>query len=158
MYNFHDETEKRLILRSIIESECSFSDLEPMYSNAAANTANVYCVFHEHGFHSPSAKFYWDDDKDILVLHCFRERRTFTSADYVERILIEKQGKYKTLEEFCIDWMGEKEYESLTEIYGDRIRNGYVNKLDEKIEYITNLYNKYDNVVDFINSLYLEKD
>ena len=141
------------LLRNIIEQNFPLNEIIPEYAGLTQNTANVFCVFHpNHG--SPAGKLYWDDEREILVLHRFAEHRAFTSFDYVNIVLCNRKGLYSDPVDFLIKNMPEqelKEIVKLAEINYDELSESVI---AQKIEYIENTYNEYDNVVDFINALY----
>lgn len=141
------------VLREIIEQNFPLNELVPEYDGLTQNTANVMCVFHANR-NSPSGKLYWDDEKDILVLHCFAEHKTFTSFDYVNLILCGKKQEYKDPFDFLEHNMSPDELVEYVKLAQDKMELLTDTALDRKIEYINNTYNEYDNVRDFINSLY----
>lgn len=141
------------LLRNIIEQNFPLNEIVPEYAGLTQNTANVFCVFHpNHG--SPAGKLYWDDEKEILVLHCFSEHRTFTSYDYVKLILCDKKYKYTDPVDFLIKNMSEQELKEIVKLAELNYEDMSETAIAQKIEYIENTYNEYDNVVDFINALY----
>ena len=97
-----------IMQRYIIEQNFPLNELVPEYNGLTQNTANVYCVFHPN-YSSPSAKLYWDDEKDILVLHCFSEHKTFTAYDYVNQVLCYQKGLYKDPTDYIIRNIPEEE-------------------------------------------------
>lgn len=148
-----DIKNNRVILRNIIEQYFPLNEIVPEYDGASQNSANVFCVFHDN-FSSPSGKLYWDDDKDILVLHCFAEHKTYTAYDYVERILCDKLEKYESPIEFLSKNLPERELNEALELAALNYEAVTETVLEQKVTYITNLYNEYDNIEDFINHLY----
>lgn len=145
------------ILREIAESEFAITDICPQYRGMAVGATNTFCIFHE-GSSYKSAKLYWDEDKEIPVLYCFKEHRNFSSYDYIDLILVKKYGKYNSVKDYLLKNMDEERFIELYTLAEQGIALEDETLLEQKIEYIDNLYNKYDNVTDFINSLYLEKD
>lgn len=141
------------VLRKIIEQNFPLNELVPEYDGLTQNTANVYCVFHpNHG--SPAGKLYWDDEKDILVLHCFAEHKTFTSFDYVVKILCERYGKYSDPLDFLERNMSEQELQEVIKLASMDSDDLEESAFERKIQYISNLYNEYDDVCEFIDKLY----
>lgn len=142
------------LLRSIIEQNFTFQQVAPEYADASPSTANTFCFHHQHHFKSPSAKFYWDDEKEILVLHCFTEHKTFTVYDYVNHTLCNQKGLYTDPVDFLIKNMSEQELKEIVKLAELNYEDMSETAIAQKIEYIENTYNEYDNVVDFINALY----
>lgn len=141
------------VLREIIEQNFPLNKIVPEYDGLSQNTANCFCVFHKNTS-SPSGKLYWDDEKDILVLHCFAEHRTFTSFDYVKLILCDRKGEYKDPMDFLEQNMAPEELGEYIKLAKDKMELLTESAYDTKVTYINNLYNEYDNVIDFINNLY----
>ena len=139
--------------RYIIEQNFPLNELIPEYNGLTHNTTNVYCVFHPN-YSSPSAKLYSDDEKDILVLHCFSEHKTFTAYDYVNQVLCYQKGLYADPTDFIIRNIPEielKEVLKLAELNFDELEGSM---FENKLRYITNLYNELDDTNEFINQLY----
>lgn len=151
--NIEDLRNNYKVLRRIVEQNFPLDEIVPEYDGLTQNTANVFCVFHSnHG--SPAGKLYWDDEKDILVLHCFAEHKTFTSFDYVVKVLCERKGAYKDPLDFLIQNMPENELREVLELADKNIDELEETAFEKKIEYINNTYNEYDDVEEFINHLY----
>ena len=148
-----DLIENKRLVRDIIEQNFPLNEIIPEYAGLTQNTANVYCVFHDNR-HSPSSKLYWDDEKDILVLHCFAEHKTFTSYDYVKLVLCERKGHYADPVDFLLKNMSEQELREIVKLAEQNLDDFSETAVEQKIEYIENTYNECDNVVDFINTLY----
>ena len=99
------------ILRLIVDQNFSLTELCPQYRGLSGAT-QVFCCFHENKS-TKSARLYWDDDRDMLVLHCFAEHRTFTAYDYVDLIIVKRRGDYSSVESFLIDKLGEQKFNEL---------------------------------------------
>lgn len=145
------------IWRVIACENLEWGDVDPKFEGMQPGVANIFCPFHENR-HSPSARPYWDEKRDILVIHCFREHRTFTVYDYIDLILCKERKQYKDPGEFLKDYFGESEYNELFEIARTQDYALNETQINLKREYIRNVYNEYDNVISFINALYLEKE
>ena len=53
-------------------------------------------IIHEN-HDTPAAKMYWDEERELWILHCFGEcHRNFTAYDYVKLILCEKYQRYSS--------------------------------------------------------------
>ena len=142
------------VIRNVLNSIFTFSDVAPRFKNVDESTGNIFCPFHENR-HSPAARMYWDDDRDIWVLHCFGEcHATFTTYDYVNRILCDKYQKYKNPLDFLKKNVNSQElYSKLNyakqnnEVaqtsYGDRIK-----------AHINNVSEEYETTEDYIEALY----
>ena len=99
---------------------------------------------------------YWNEGQQIWVLHCFGQcHRNFTAFDYVDLILCEKYGKYKSPLEFLRKNMPlsnlyfqidnyEKEHEDQVEM-----------ETSAKVEYIQKIAEENEKTEDFIEALYL---
>lgn len=143
------------VLREIVEQTFDLTDVCPRYGKEVVGATNVFCVFHENR-NTPSAKLYVDEEKGITVLHCFAEHRTYTSYDYIDKILVQQKHRYQSVQDFLIKNLGEQKF---NELYTLAEQEAYLENetlLEQTIEYIDNLYNEHDNVIDFINHLYLE--
>ena len=141
------------LLRHIIEQNFPLNELVPEYNGLTQNSANVFCVFHQN-FSSPAAKLYWNDERDILVLHCFAEHKTFTSYDYVYRILCEEKGQYTDPLDFLMKNMSSDELKEALKLAEMNFEEVEGTMLDRKLTWITNLYNELNDTNEFINQLY----
>lgn len=142
-----------IMQRYIIEQNFPLNELVPEYNGLTQNTANVYCVFHPN-YSSPSAKLYWDDEKDILVLHCFSEHKTFTAYDYVNQVLCYQKGLYKDPTDYIIRNIPEEELKEVLKLAEFNFDDLEGNMFENRLRYITNLYNELDDTNEFINQLY----
>lgn len=156
-FNFVDRAEEYKIAREIVEQTFTWGDLNPKYRDMSSAAGNQYCMFHPN-HHSPSGKFYEDEERDILVFHCFAERRTFTTYDYVDLIMCKQDQEYKDVWDFLIKELGVDEVSEMIDLVRKKMSIADSSLLEKKVEYITNVYNKYDNVIEFIDSLYSELD
>ena len=147
-------TVNRRILKEIINNNFTFSDLSKRFENVDSSTGNIFCPFHEN--HStPAAKMYWDELNEIWILHCFGEcHRNFTAYDYVERILCEKQWKYSSPLEFLKVNLPSTQLYSQIELYKQQDVNLTQIAIQDKIDYINNVYAEHENLVDYIEELY----
>ena len=145
------------ILRQIAEQSFSIVDLCPQYKNAGVGVGNVFCVFHDNK-NSPSGRLYWDSERNMAVLHCFSEHRTYTAYDYINKILVQQKGRYASVQDFLLKILGEQKFNEMYSLVEQGIDLEEESLLEQTIEYIDNLYNEHDNVIDFINCLYLEKE
>ena len=145
------------VLREIVEQTFDLTEVCPRYGREVVGATNVFCVFHDNK-NTPSAKLYFDEERGITVLHCFAEHKTYTSYDYVDKILVQQKHKYQSVQDYLIKNLGEQKF---NELYTLAEQEAYLENetlLEQTIEYIDNLYNEHDNVIDFINSLYLERE
>ena len=145
------------VLREIVEQTFDLTEVCPRYGREVVGATNVFCVFHDNK-NTPSAKLYLDEERGITVLHCFAEHKTYTSYDYIDKILVQQKHKYQSVQDYLIKNLGEQKF---NELYTLAEQEAYLENetlLEQTIEYIDNLYNEHDNVIDFINSLYLERE
>lgn len=149
--------ENREIVKEIIIHNYSFGDLDPKLDGITEATGNIFCPFHDNRY-TPSAKMYYDEERNINVIHCFRERKTFTTYDYVVLILCRNLHIYKNPIDFLLKTMDERELMEEITLAKAVLENEDTEAYEQKIEYIENLYGKYNNVEKFIDSLYNELD
>lgn len=145
------------VLKKLVNKNFSLGDFNKYLNNTY--NANVYCPFHEHSYQGKgNAKMYYDEEEDIWVLHCFVKCGTLTAYDYVDRILVQREGKYRSVYDFLIQKLGNNEF--LEKYKEAESQIDYLNETEyaEKKKYIMNVYDEYDNVTDFIESLYTEMD
>lgn len=144
----------RRVLQEVINSNFTFSDLSKRFENVDSSTGNIFCPFHEN--HStPAAKMYWDEIREIWILHCFGEcHQSFTAYDYVERILCQQQRKYLNPLEFLRVHMPFNQLYSQIELYKQQSINLTQAAMQDKIDYINNVYAEHENLVDYIEELY----
>ena len=149
------KTVSKRTIKSIINKNFTFGDLSPRFKNVDSSTGNIFCPFHEN--HStPAAKMYWNETHQIWVLHCFGQCHTnFTAYDYVDLILCEKYGKYKSPLDFL------KKNMPLGDLYFqidvcEREREDQVDmETSAKAEYIQRIAEENEKTEDFIEALYL---
>lgn len=146
----------RRVQSEIVTRNFEWGDLVPQYRGVGPTSGNVFCVMHPN-YSSPAAKIYEDEDRNIFVLHCFSEHRTFTTYDYVSQKIIGEFREYNNVWEFLVDNMDTAELIEEIQIVHSRLESDGETALESKIEYINNMYNEFDDVSEFINHLYLEK-
>ena len=142
-------------IKTIINKNFTFGDLSPRFKNVDSSTGNIFCPFHEN--HStPAAKMYWNEANQIWILHCFGQcHRNFTAYDYVNLILCEKYGKYKSPFEFLRNNMPLGDLYLQIEV-NEREREDQVDmESSAKIEYIQKVAEENEKTEDFIEALYL---
>lgn len=154
---FLSDNELRDIWRNIAEYNLEWGDVDSQFEGLQPGLANIYCPFHDNK-HSPAARPYWDEDRDVLTIFCFRERRSFSVYDYIDLILCRERRIYKDPGEYLQKHFGEVAYKELFQLARQSLLTMRADKFDQKCKYIRNLYNEYDNVVDFINALYTENN
>ena len=142
-------------VKAILNKNFTFSDLSPRFKNVDSTTGNIFCPFHEN--HStPAAKMYWNEEQQIWIIHCFGECHTnFTAYDYVDLILCEKYGKYKSPLHFLQQNMSKEDLYIQLEAYEDQLR--YQTDIEEnaKIDYISRVADENEKTEDYIEALYL---
>ena len=144
----------RSILREVINNNFSFSDLSKKFENVDSSTGNIFCPFHENHT-TPAAKMYWDEIRNIWILHCFGEcHQNFTAFDYVERILCSKQQRYSNPLEFLKVNMPSSVLYNQIILYKQEVVNLTQEARQAKIDYINNVYAEHENLVDYIEELY----
>lgn len=152
-----DEHTDRKIVKRIAEESFEWGDLNPKYEGQDSTTGNVFCCFHPN-FGTPAAKFYEDEERGIMVLWCFRERRSFTVYDYIDLILVGERKEAQNAKEWIIDEIGERKFNELYEVLSQDIEALDSARYEERVTYINNIASEYDSTTDFIDALYLEVD
>ena len=146
----------RNALRAVVNRNFVFGDFNKYLDNTY--NANVFCPFHEHSFQGKgNAKLYFDEDREIWVLHCFAGCGTLTTFDYVERILVERKKFYPSVQDFLRIKLGETEFLTQYKLALENEELILETERQERSRYITNTYNEVDDVVEFIENLYMEK-
>ena len=141
------------VIKEVINNNFTFSDLSKRFENVDSSTGNFYCPFHEN-HDTPAAKMYWDEVREIWVIYCFSEQRLFTAYDYVDLILCREQEKYKTPLDFLRANMNSSDLYNQIKLYKQQDVDLTQIVLQDKIDYINNVYAKYENLVDYIEELY----
>ena len=141
-------------LRAVVNKNFTWKDLNPKrFSEYDVAKSNVFCPFHPN-HDTPSSKFYYNEDKEIYVLHCYSEHRSFEPADYVELIMCKEWEKYTDILDFLRHNMSEgeiiRQYEAFMKSQEVLTENNY----QKKLEYINNVYEETENIVDYIEELY----
>lgn len=150
---FKDKYDWRIIKR-IINKNFTFADLSKKFIGVDSSTGNIFCPFHEN-HDTPAAKMYWDEDKEIWIIHCFGEcHRNFTAYDYVDLILCKKYQKYQSPYHFLKTRMPEYQLNWQIERFKKEIAEEDIEYADEKRNYIDNTFIEAGNVTDFIERLY----
>lgn len=141
-------------IKRVINENFTFADLSPRFRGVDSSTGNIYCPFHENT-DTPAAKMYWDDERGIWVLHCFGEcHRSYTAYDYVNLILCLKYQKYLSPLHFLRLNMPEYKLGNQLELAQKHVNEEMITLIEEKKNYIDNLYVETGNIVDFIEELY----
>lgn len=149
------ESDERRVQREVIIYNFDWEDVD---SDFQVNfNANSYCKFH-HNVHSPAGRFYKDEDRDIVVFHCFSEHKTFTTFDYVDLILVKEQQQYRNIWDFLVKNMEPQKLQEAVTLVKNNISLLEESRNEKRINYINSLYNEFDDVSEFINHLYLEKE
>ena len=143
-----------LVIREVINRNFTFADLSKRFIGVDSSTGNIFCPFHEN-HDTPAAKMYWDDTREIWILHCFGEcHRNYTAYDYVEKILCEKYQNYNNPLQFLRARMPEGKLGTQLDFYQKNIAELFEAYENEKKTYIDNLYIETGNTIDFIEALY----
>lgn len=153
-YNLLASEEVR-VQKTIINDRFGWEDLDGSFS--VTTTANIYCPFHDN-YNTPSARFYETDDTGKYVLWCFSERRFYTPYDYVNLIMVQSRRQYESVWDFLEQNLPEQELKEHIIIAQKYVAEEDEINVEEKRNYIRNLYNTYDDLSEFINRLYLEKE
>ena len=149
---------KRISIRTvktIINKHFTFGDLSPRFKNVDSSTGNIFCPFHEN--HStPAAKMYWNEEKQLWVLHCFGQcHRNFTAYDYVDLILCKKYEKYKSPLDFLKNNMPLTNLYFQIDLYEKEREDQVELETSAKADYIQRIAEENEKTEDFIEALYL---
>lgn len=148
------KTYSRGTIRNVINDYFTFADLSPRFKGVDSSTGNIFCPFHEN-HDTPAAKMYWDDEREIWILHCFGEcHRNYTAYDYVDLILCEKYQKYNNPLQFLSSNIPEAQLSVTLDNYQKQFNLNLTTSLEEKRNYIDNVFAETGNIVDFIERLY----
>ena len=144
------------LLRFVFEKIFTFGDLDKNYEDLDATVSNIFCCFHDDKG-KPSAKVYYDETRGIDVIHCFKENRQFTSYDFLTQTTYRRGDVVEGIDAY--DYLiNHADMNNVSELISS-IEKGYLdynsNLLEDKINYIDNLYEDVDaNTVDYIEDLY----
>ena len=145
---------KILIIKEVINQNFTFADLSKKFEGVDSSTGNIYCPFHDN-HDTPAAKMYWDDEKEIWILHCFGEcHRNYTAYDYVNLIFCQKYQRYNSPLQFLKANLPEHKLVSQIQLYKKLITDDYISFNSLKKNYIDNTYVETGNTIDFIERLY----
>ncbi len=143
-----------ITIKEVINNNFTFADLSPKYKGVDSSTGNIFCPFHEN-HETPAAKMYWDNERNIWILHCFGEcHRNYTAYDYVQRILCDKYRKYLSPLDFLKSRMPETVLSMQLDIYQKQTNELMETTRDKKVTYINNIFDETGNITDFIEKLY----
>ena len=142
-----------LVIKEVVNKNFTFADLSKRFEGVDSSTGNIYCPFHEN-HDTPAAKMYWDEDRQIWILHCFSEHRNFTAYDYVNQIFCQKYQKYQSPLHFLKESMPQGTLGVQLELYQKNIADLLESYENERKAYIDNLYMETGNMTDFIEALY----
>ena len=144
------------ILRTIVDKNFSWKDLNPKrFSDYDVVKSNVFCCFHEHNYQEGNAKFYYDEEKDVYLLHCFVERVNFYPHDYVERIICKEWEKYRDILDFLRHNMSDGEIIRQYKLIEKNTSELDESNFEKKKEYIDNVFDEAENLEDYIERLYV---
>lgn len=142
------------VIKKVINDNFTFADLSKRFVGVDSSTGNIYCPFHEN-HDTPAAKMYWDEEHEIWILHCFGEcHRNYTAYDYVNLILCEKYQKYNNPFQFLTSNIPEAQLSMTLDNYQKQLNLNLSTSLEEKRNYIDNVFAETGNIVDFIERLY----
>ena len=143
-----------LVIKEVINRNFTFADLSKKFEGVDSSTGNIFCPFHEN-HDTPAAKMYWDEERELWIIHCFGEcHRNFTAYDYVERIFCEKYQKYQSPLHFLRASMPESKLGVQLDLYQKNVSLLIEAYENEKRNYIDNLFVETGNIIDFIEQLY----
>ena len=141
-------------VKSVINDYFTFADLSPRFKGVDSSTGNIFCPFHEN-HDTPAAKMYWDEEREIWILHCFGEcHKNYTAYDYVNLVLCEKYQNYKNPLFFLKSKIPEAQLGVLLNNYQKNLDLSISSSIEEKKNYIDNIFAETGNIVDFIERLY----
>ena len=145
--------ENRAILKIIVEMLFTFGDIDKKYEGLDANMGNIQCPFHPveglgKNEKSPAAKIYYNEEKNINVIHCFNSHKTYSVYDYVEKILLKDPYAYL---------IENKDINDISPLY-ESILKGHIevnnNMMQKKIQYVDNLLECNCDTSEYIENLY----
>ena len=139
------------IIKEVVNKNFTFGDLNSKYQGMSSQTGNFFCPFHDN-FQSPAAKFYEDEDRQVLW--CFSEHRMYTPYDYVNLILCKKWGRYKNVMEFLSQRLGHWELKQELKLASTKDYNEKQENFQKSIDDINNIYNDCDDITEYIERLY----
>ena len=142
------------VIREVINRNFTFGDVSKKLENVDESTGNIFCPFHENT-QSPAARMYWDEDRDMWVLHCFGEcHTTYTTYDYVDKILCYKFQKYKSPLDFLKKNMQAGDLKlQLSRASKEGALN--ISSYNDKVKsYIENVSSNSDTIEEYIETLY----
>lgn len=138
----------KLLLRLICEKLFTFGELSKGLSDVDSSTGNINCPFHPSEGRgenkSQSAKVYYNEERNIFTIHCFTTKKTYTTFDYIEKVMEEDPLEFvlknkNTNDILEIIELVEKGY---LELHSDMLekRVSYINKVFESSSYSTARY------------------
>ena len=147
-------TQQRRALKEVINRNFTFADLSPKFKGVDSSTGNIFCPFHEN-YETPAAKMYFNEYRNIWVIHCFGEcQRNFTAYDYVDLVLCLKYQRYKSPMDFLKSHMSENEVRRQLKECEKIVMAYESNMYSDRIDYINTIYSEYNNIKDYIEELY----
>lgn len=146
--------DQRKAIKEVINKNFTFSDLSKRFVNVDSSTGNIFCPFHENT-DTPAAKMYWDDERNIWIIHCFGKcHRNFTTYDYVDLVLCKKYGRYSSPYHFLTENMSQEQLSAELTFYVEASAQETRNSFEKKISYINSVFQKHENAIDYIEELY----
>lgn len=146
--------QKRRVIKEVINRNFTFADLSPRFENVDSSTGNIFCPFHEN-HETPAAKMYWDERRELWILHCFGEcHRNFTAYDYVALVLCIKYQRYENPFEFLKEKLDNVRLKQQIQLYKDVAYSETETYYEERIAYIDNVFADCENVEEYIEILY----
>lgn len=142
------------VIRRVIDSTFTFSDVSPRFKNIDETYGNIFCPFHENK-HSPAARMYWDDQREIWILHCFGECHTnFTTYDYINLILCKRYEKYKSPLDYLRHNLPPEELKRKLSNASKESFNDFNNYNNYLKTYINNVSYDSNSISEYIEKLY----
>jgi hypothetical protein len=138
------------LLRLIVEKLFIFSEVDSRFEGVDSSIGNFRCPF-SPGKSQKSAKMYFDNEKNIFIIHSFKKNRNYSVYDYIKKVL--EQNPYNYLIKY-------KNKNEILEIIKN-FEKGYIdienNLRERKINYINHVFQSTDNIIDYIEKLYDSK-
>lgn len=148
-------TYKEKFIKEIINKSFTWKDVDPKrFSDYDVVKSNVFCPMHEHSYTEGNSKFYYDEEREIYILHCFVEHKNFTVYDYVKKIICEEKQRYSSPLSFLKYNMNEGDIRRLYKLAEENELNVQEDMFQKKKEYIDNVYTETGNVIDYIEELF----
>lgn len=145
----------RYIIDKIINSNFTYTDLDPKRFPQLRHGVGMYCPYHESSHTGTmQARMYYSEEHNIFYIHCYVEGRNFKASDYVRLIMCREKELFRSPIDFLLSRMSKEDFIAQYKLIESNRKDEVETMFKKKCKYIDNTYTTTGNIVDYIEALY----